>query len=85
VEVSCQPCLAGWRIPSASTLRSLEPQYSGLLIAGALFALSYQFDDTFTVKDILVAIVGGAGFDSLGHRISGAIAERARGGTEPTG
>ena len=43
------------------------------LLAGLGFAASYSFSDGITVRDVVVAILGGAGWDSLTNRFVGAV------------
>ena len=42
-------------------------------VAGLLFALGYSFANGIGVKDIIIAILGGAGCDSITNRSLGAI------------
>lgn len=47
------------------------------LVAGILFAAGYSLTgSSITALDILVAVVGGAGFDVLGNRAAGAVFAR---------
>jgi len=49
------------------------------LIAGILFAMGYSLTGSgITALDILIAVVGGAGVDSLGNRIAGSIKTRIK-------
>jgi len=43
------------------------------LIAGGAFAIAYQFTDSVSILDIVIAFVSGAGVDVLGHRVAGSI------------
>ena len=43
------------------------------LIAGMSFATIYSFSNGITPKDILLAILGGAGVDGLSNRAIGAL------------
>lgn len=42
------------------------------LMAGFAFAVVYIFTDGVTVKDVIMAILSGAGVDVVGNRIAGA-------------
>lgn len=43
------------------------------LVAAIAFAVAYTYSNGLTPIDIGIAFLGGAGFDVLGNRISGAI------------
>ncbi len=40
------------------------------LVAGIIFAISYEFRETVSIVDFFLAFLGGAGVDALGKRIS---------------
>lgn len=43
------------------------------LVAGIIFAVSYELSNSITVMDLLYAFLGGAGVDVLGNRIAGKL------------
>ncbi len=47
------------------------------LLAGIGFAMAYTFQETFTMRDILGAILGGAGAEVLTNRTNGALTPTA--------
>lgn len=53
---------------SASAVRAL--------VAAIVFAVGYNFAEDVSLMDIGIAFLGGAGVDSLGNRILGAIRTR---------
>ncbi len=48
------------------------------LIAAIIFAIAYNFAESFGWYDILAAIAGGAGVDVIGNRAAGAIRSATR-------
>lgn len=46
------------------------------LVAGGVFAVSYQLAGAISIMDIAIAFVAGAGVDVLGNRIAGSIREQ---------
>lgn len=48
------------------------------LIAAIVFAVAYQFSDGIDVRDVFLAILGGAGVDVLANRALGATISALR-------
>lgn len=69
--------LLGW-LDSAEPFNGRKFSKSVLfaLFAGFFFAVGYSFTDSIGVKDILLAVLAGAGVDGLSNRIIGAISEK---------
>jgi len=53
--------------------RKFSASIARALVAAVGFAVGYHYANSITPIDIGIAFCGGAGFDVLGHRISGAI------------
>jgi len=65
--------LLGW-LDSKETFNSRKFGKSAViaLLAGIGFAVGYSFGDGVEVGDVFLAILGGAGVDSLSNRVIGA-------------
>ncbi len=50
------------------------------VLASVGFAIGYSFADGIGVKDVFLAILAGAGWDSITNRVLGAFAVRKPGG-----
>ncbi len=46
-------------------------------IAGFVFAVGYQFRDVFSVYDVFIAILGGAGIEAGSNRVIGALTPKS--------
>lgn len=70
----CLSALLGW-LDSREPFnpRKFARSIGAALISGIGFALAYQSGETVTLRDILIAILGGSGVDVLSNRALGAL------------
>lgn len=46
------------------------------LVAGLGFAVAYNFSDGVTIRDLITAFLGGAGWDAVTNRFIGSVTRR---------
>ena len=55
------------------------------LLSGIGFAVSFTYSDSVSVRDLALAVLGGAGVDSLSNRVIGAVKGRSSAPPSPSG
>jgi len=63
--------LLGWLDSSEKfVVRKFVKSIVASVVAGLIFAVSYTYGDAVGIKDIFLAVLGGAGVDVLANRVS---------------